>query len=97
MTNNEFQIKLQEMYKNYPMIEKRENKTINELFYVLRMDDKNDYNINVFDNGFTSCIPSVKKSFVPVRLLAKHVRYVECDEEDYGCEEICLTVTTERE
>ena len=97
MTNNEFQIKLQEMYKKYPMIAKRESKIINELFYVLRMDEENDYNINVIDNGFVSCIPSVKKCFVPVKLLSKRVKYVECDEEDYGCEEVCLTVTTERE
>ena len=96
MTNNEFQIKLQEMYEKYPVIAKSENKTVNELLYVLRMDEENDYNINVIDNIFVSCIPSVKKCFVPVSLLAKHVRYVECDEEDYGCEEICLTVTTER-
>lgn len=97
MTNSEFQAKLQELYKKYPNIAKNKRKTVNELFYVLRMDEENDYDINVFDNGFVSCVPSVKKSFVPVRLLAKHVKYVECDDEDYDREEVCLTVTTERE
>ena len=96
MTNAEFQTKLQEMYNKYPLIAQREKKTVNELFYVLRMDKENDYNINVIDNGFVSCIPSVKECFIPVRLLTKHVKKVVCEEEDYGCAEICLTLVTEK-
>lgn len=96
MTNNEFQTKLQAMYNKHPMIARSKKKTVNELFYVLRMDKENDYNINIFDNGFVSCVPSVKQCFVDVKTLAKHVKSVECEEEDYGCEEICLTVVTER-
>lgn len=96
MTNKEFQTKLQAMYKEHPMIARSEKKTVNELFYVLRMDKENDYNINVIDNGFVSCVPSVKMCFIGVKLLAKHVKKVVCEEEDYGCEEICLTVVTEK-
>lgn len=96
MTNKEFQVKLQAMYKEYPMIAKSKRKTVNELFYMLRMDNKNDYNINIMDRGFVSCVPSVKKCFIDVRTLAKYVKSVEYDEGDYDCEEICLTVEVER-
>ena len=96
MTNVEFQVKLQELYNEHPMIAKSEKKTVNELLYVLRMDKENDYNISVDEGGFWSCIPSVKECFVPVKTLAKHVKSVEFDEEDYGCDEICITVVTEK-
>ena len=95
MTNAEFQVKLQALYNEHPMIARSEKKTVNELLYVLRMDKENDYNISVDEGGFWSCIPSVKECFVPVKTLAKHVKSVEFDEEDYGCEEICITVVTE--
>lgn len=96
MTNKEFQVKLQELYNEHPMIAKSEKKTVNELFYVLRMDKENDYNINIVDGGFVSCVPSAKECFIDVKTLAKHVKSVECEEEDYGCKEICLTVVTEK-
>lgn len=96
MTNKEFQTKLQEMYAEHPMIAKSEKKTVNELFYVLRMDEENDYNIIIIDRGFVSCVPSVKQCFIDVKTLAKHVKEVVCEEEDYGCDEICLTVVTEK-
>lgn len=96
MTDKEFQARLQELYKEHPSIAKSEKKTINELFYVLRMDKENDYNINIIDRGFVSCVPSVKECFVNVKTLAKYVKSVECDEEDYDCEEVCLTVVTEK-
>jgi len=96
MTNSEFQKKLLAMYNEHPMIAKSEKKTVNELFYVLRMDKENDYNINVVDSGFVSSIVSVKQCFIPVKLLAKYVKKIVCDEEDYGCEEVCLTLVTEK-
>lgn len=96
MTNKEFQTKLQDMYKEHPMIARSKKKTVNELFYVFRMDKENDYNINIIDRGFVSCVPSVKQCFIDVKTLAKHVKSVECEEEDYGCKEICLTVVTEK-
>ena len=96
MTNKEFQTKLHEMYDKHPVIANSEKKTVNELFYTLRMDEENDYNINVINGGFVLSVPSVKKCFVPVKLLAKHVKKVECEEEDYGCKEICLVVVTEK-
>jgi hypothetical protein len=86
------------MYKEHPMIARSEKKTVNELFYVLRMDKENDYNINLIEGGIWCCIPSVKECFIPVTTLAKHIVRVECDETDYGFEvkEICLTVVTEK-
>ena len=96
MTNKEFQAKLQAMYNEHPVIARSEKKTVNELFYVLRMDKENDYNVSINEGGFISCIPSVKECFIPVRTLAKHVKKVECDEEDYGCKEICINVITEK-
>lgn len=96
MTNKEFQAKLQAMYNEHPMIARSEKKTVNELFYVLRMDKENDYNVSIIDRGFLSSVPSVKQCFVDVKTLAKHVKKVEYEEEDYDCEEICLTVVTEK-
>ena len=96
MKNNEFQAKLQVMYKEHPMIARSKRKTVNELFYMLRMDKENDYNISLIEDGVWTCVPSVKECFIPVKTLAKHVKNVECDEEDYGCKEICLTVVVER-
>ena len=95
MTKQEFEVKLQEMYKEHPMIARSKKKTVNELFYMLRMDKENDYNINLIEDGIYSCVPSVKECFISVRTLAKHVKSIEFDETAYGCEEICLTVVTE--
>jgi hypothetical protein len=80
MKNKEFQAKLQALYNEHPMIAKSEKKTVNELFYVLRMDKENDYNINLIKDGIWSCIPSVKETFVSVRTLAKYVKSIEIDE-----------------
>ncbi len=96
MTNVEFQDRLRQMYAENPMIARSKRKTVNEIFYLLRMDKENDYNINIIDRGFVSCVPSVKQCFIDVKTLAKHVKSVECEEEDYGCKEICLTVVTEK-
>jgi len=92
MTNIEFQERLAELYKENPMIAASKCKTVNELFYVLRQDKENDYNISMVEDGVWTCVPSVKECFIPVRTLAKHVKEIKCDEDDYGCEEICLTL-----
>ena len=96
MTKKEFEKRLQGLYKEHPMIARSEKKTVNELLYVLRMDKEYDYNISVDEGNFWSCIPSVKECFVPVKTLAKHVKSVELDEDDYECEEICITIVTEK-
>jgi hypothetical protein len=85
MTNAEFQLQLEEMYQEFPLIGKREQKTFNELVYVLRMSGE-DYQLNTFDNSkpcVWGCIPGVQKTFIPVRDLAKKVVSVEFDEETY--------------
>ena len=85
MTNKEFQIQLAEMYKKFPLIDKHEQKTLNELVYVLRMSGE-DYQLNTFDKSehcAWGCIPGVQETFIPVRELAKTVVNVEFDEETY--------------
>lgn len=100
MTNVEFQEHLKEIYASHDILGKSEKKTVNELFYMLRMDDTvNDYNINlVYEDGRIASVFSVKQCFVPVRDLALHVKSVEYDEFDYGItEDICLlTVYVEK-
>lgn len=98
MTNAEFQNKLRCMYEENPMIARSKKKTINEIFYLLRMDKDNDYCISIVEDGVWSCVPSVKECFVGVKTLAKHVKSIVCDDEEDnpGCEEICLTIVAER-
>lgn len=59
------------------MIAKSNPMSLNELVYVLHMEDE-DYSISDDEGG---CIPSVKESFIPTRLLAKKIKSVEWDEE----------------
>lgn len=92
MTNAQFQERLAALYKENPMIAKSKTKTVNELFYVLRQDKEFDYNISAHEDGVWTCIPSVKECFIPVRTLAKHVKEIICDDGDFDCHEICLTL-----
>ena len=77
MTNNEFFTKLNGILSKYPLIAKSNPMSLNELVYVLRMEDE-DYCIN---DNLGGCIPSVKETFIPTRLLAKKIKSVEWDEE----------------
>jgi hypothetical protein len=98
MTNVEFQDRLRQMYEENPLIARSKKKTVNEILYLLRMDKENDYNISMVEDGSWTCIPSVKECFVPVKTLARHVKSIECDDEDanLGCAEVCLTIVTEK-
>lgn len=98
MTDAEFQKKLEGMYKEHPFLNKQNPKTVNILLYILRMDKNvTDYNVNLIkdDADGVTCIPSVKECFVPIRHLALHVKEVECEEEDYGFDGLCLNVYVE--
>lgn len=97
MTNAAFQNKLKEIYSSYNFIGKSERKTLNTLLYMLRMDEEvADYNVNLVDEvGEIVCIPSVKECFVPTKYLAMYVKKVECEEENYGFDGLCLTVYVE--
>lgn len=78
MTNAEFQKKLEEMYKEFPIIALSKQKTINELVFVLRHDnDVPDYflNINSKSEGFT--FGFLKEGFFPVRQLALKIKSIE--------------------
>ena len=96
MTNAEFQVKLKEMYAEYPHIARREQKTLNELVYVLRMSGE-DYQLNTIDksqpNRFV-CIPGVQTTFIPVKDLAQKVVSVEFDEETWEEMGIALLIVT---
>lgn len=89
MTHSEFLNKLDTMFARYPLLEKSNPKSVNELVYVLRMDlDGDDYCLNVIDgNGGCMCIPSVKESFIPSYILICKIKGIEYDEEifeEYG-------------
>ena len=77
MNRNEFFAKLNAIAAKHPMIAKSNPISLNELVYMLRMDDE-DYCISDNEGG---CIPSVKETFIPTRLLAKKIKSVEWDEE----------------
>lgn len=97
MTNAEFQNKLQAMYAQHPLIAKSEQKTLNELVYVLRMSGE-DWQLNTEEKGNPnsfSCIPDVRETFIPVRDLAQKVVSVEFDEEiweEYGIKLLVVIV-----
>ena len=99
MTKTKFFNHLNELIAAHPIVAKSQRKTFNELCYILRMDKDYDYNISTHDETAKnpwSCIPSVKECFIPVRDLKKHVKSIDFDENDYGCEEICITVVLEK-
>lgn len=86
MTNAEFQVELEKMYQEFPIIAKRKQKTFNELVYTLRMSGEN-YQLNTFDAASPyswGVIPGVQDTFIPVKDLAKKVVSVEFDEETYN-------------
>jgi hypothetical protein len=97
MTNAEFQQHLQNIYDSHDVIGKSAQKTVNELFYMLRQDKTvTDYNVNLLhENGSCICVPSVKETFVTIGSLKMHVSKVECEEEDYGFDGLCLNVYVE--
>lgn len=85
MNNKEFQKELETMYGKYSYIAKREQKTLNELVYVLRMSGEN-YQITITEESVPNgciCIPGVVDVFIPVKTLAKKIVSVEFDEETY--------------
>ena len=85
MTNKEFQVKLKNIYADFPHIAKSKQKTLNELVYVLRMTGE-DYQLNTFDESKPNSwgvIPGIQETFIPVKDLAKKVVSVEFDEETY--------------
>ena len=77
MTKLDFFVRLNNILKKYPMIAKSNPMSLNELIYILRMED-DDWCIS--DNA-GGCIPSVKETFVPTRWLAKKIKSIEWDEE----------------
>ena len=100
MTKEEFQKKLEAMYKEHSFIITKPKKTFNELVWVLRQDNV-DYNISIppyKEDMVWICIPSVKECFIPVKELAMHVKEVEldeCEDDDFEYDGICLTVWLE--
>lgn len=89
MTNAEFQQRLEKIYKKYPLIAKSAKKSINELIFVLRNDDRvPDYclNINSKSQGFSFGL--LKESFFPSMDLALKINSLEYEEypdSEYPC------------
>jgi len=77
MTKTEFLVRLNKILKKHPMIAKSNPMSLNELVYMLRMENE-DWCIS---DNIGGCIPSVKETFVPTRLLAKKIKSIEWDEE----------------
>lgn len=87
MTNAEFQVKLDKMYKDFPIIALSKQKTINELVFILRNDnDVPDYCLNIDSESEGFSFGMLKECFFPVRQLAlkiKSLEYEECEDSEY--------------
>jgi hypothetical protein len=82
MSNNEFQVKLDYMFKNFLPIAGKV-KTINELVYVLRYDDEvEDYNVNINSASQGFSFGMVKDCFYPTKLLALKIESIEYEEDE---------------
>ena len=80
MTNNEFMVKLNEMFKKHLPIAGK-TKTINELIYVLRHDnDVEDYNVNISSDSLGFSFGFVKDCFYPTKQLALKIKSIEYEE-----------------
>lgn len=77
MTNAEFNDKLTKMFAKHPMLATNKQYTLNELVYVLRVDDDRDYSISTNDG---KCISSVRETYIPAAWLAKTVTDLEYQE-----------------
>ena len=82
MTNNEFQTKLDTLFKKHLPIAGKV-KTINELIYVLRHDDDvEDYNVNINSKSQGFSFGMVKDCFYPTRQLALKIKSIEYEEDE---------------
>lgn len=80
MTNNEFLVKLNAMFKEHLPISGKV-KTINELIFVLRHDNKvKDYNLNINSESHGFSFGFAKESFFPTRHLALKIKSIEYEE-----------------
>lgn len=82
MTNNEFQVKLDNLFKKHlPIAGKM--KTINELIFVLRHDDDvEDYNVNINSASQGFSFGFAKDCFYPTRQLALKIESIEYEEDE---------------
>ena len=84
MTKIQFNKLLDKAYDNHPMLKMSKVKSLNELIYVLRMEFEDDFCINTLEADRTfSCIPSIKETFIPTRVLALKIKSREYDEETF--------------
>lgn len=84
MTNNEFQVKLDKMFKEHLPIAGKV-KTINELIFVMRHDNEvEDYNLNINSKSLGFSFGMLKESFFPTRHLALKIKSIEYEEDELG-------------
>lgn len=95
MTNGEFLANLNKRF-NEILPSTAKKRTINELIFVLRNDDVEDYNLNINSKSKGFSFGLLKESFFPTRLLALKIDSVEYEEDDEvdGSPYPCLTVKT---
>ena len=87
MTNAEFHVKLEELFKLH-MPFAGEKKTVNELLFVLRHDNEvEDYNFNINSKSLGFSFGFAKESFFPTRYLALQIESIEYEEDDCEDEE----------
>lgn len=84
MTNAEFHVKLNAMFKEHLPISGKV-KTINELIFVLRHDNEvEDYNLNINSKSLGFSFGMLKESFFPTRHLALKIQSIEYEEDELG-------------
>ena len=84
MNNAEFQVKLNNMFKEHLPIAGK-TKTINELIFVLRHDNEvEDYNVNINSESLGFSFGLLKESFFPTRDLALKIKSIEYEEDELG-------------
>ena len=82
MTNSEFQVKLEKMFKEeFPIAGKV--KSVNELIFVLRHDDEvEDYCVNIDSESQGFSFGLLKDTFYPTRTLALKIKSIEYEEDE---------------
>lgn len=82
MTNNEFMVKLNTMFKKHLPIAKQPI-SVNELVYVLKHDKEvEDYNVNISSASKGFNFGMVKDTFYPSWLLGLQINSIEYEEDE---------------
>lgn len=81
MTNAEFIEKLNKKF-NEILPSTAKKRTINELIFVLRNDEVEDYNLNINSKSQGFSFGMLKESFFPTRMLALKIDSIEYEKDE---------------